>query len=277
MASSRGDGRRVALVTGASRGIGRASAVRLARAGFDLVLTGRSVEAPVAHGRHQLQGTLHEVAGQIEAIGGATHIAPLDLLDLDSISGAVDTALDAFGRIDAVIHSATHVAPGMESDVLSLPLDALLDSMRANVIGSTFLAQRVLPGMLDRAAGVWISLVSGAAVLDPPQPAGEGGWGYLYAAQKSALYRLAGVLNTEYGRRGIRAYNLQPGVVATEVLRKSIGDDGELARAWGVSPPEVPAAVIEWLVVEDRDGRHLGGGVHAQRLYADLNLEESAG
>ena len=125
---------------------------------------------------------------------------------------------------------------------------------------------------LARGAGVWISLVSGASVLDPPHRASEGGWTYVYGAQKAGLYRLAGSLNTEYGAKGIRAYNLQPGIVATEVLRKSLGTDGPLEDAWGASSPEVPAAVIEWLIDEDRDGAHLGKGVHAQRLCSELGL-----
>ena len=134
------------------------------------------------------------------------------------------------------------------------------------------LMQSALPSMLARGAGVWISLVSGASVLDPPHRASEGGWTYVYGAQKAGLYRLAGSLNTEYGAKGIRAYNLQPGIVATEVLRKSLGTDGPLEDAWGASSPEVPAAVIEWLIDEDRDGAHLGKGVHAQRLCSELGL-----
>lgn len=262
----------VALLTGASRGIGHASAIRLARAGYDLVLTGRSVRQPAAHGRHLLKGTLEEVASEVRALGVATVVAELDLLDIESIERAVDQGLERFGRVDVVVHSATFIAPGMEDELLTLPLDGLEDSLRANVVGTTRLAQRVLPGMLERGHGVWISLVSGASVLDPPHPANRGGWGFQYAAQKAALYRLAGVLNTEYGKRGVRAYNLQPGIVATEVLRASLGTDGPLEQAWGAAPPEVPAAVIEWLIRHDVAGKHLGSGVHAQRLCEELGL-----
>jgi NAD(P)-dependent dehydrogenase (short-subunit alcohol dehydrogenase family) len=266
--------RPVALLTGASRGIGRATALRLAEDGFDLVLTGRSLDAPVAHGGHRLDGDLSEVAALAETRGARSVSARLDLLEGASIDAAVGAGLAAFGRIDAVVHCATHVAEGQQADVLSLPLEALEESLRANIVGTTRLVQRVLPGMLERGAGVWISLVSGASVLDPPRPAEAGGWGYLYAAQKSALYRLAGVLNTEYGARGLRAYNLQPGVVATEVLRKSLGHDGPLEEAWGIAPPEVPAAVIHWLIREDREGHQLGRGVNAQKLCGELGLIE---
>lgn len=264
--------RPVALLTGASRGIGHACALRLARAGYDLVLTGRSVEAPVDHGRHALSGTLRAVEQQARAHGAASVVAALDLLDGDSIEAAVASGLERFGRIDAVVHAATYIAPGMEAEILDLPLDALDASLHANVVGSVHLAQCVLPSMLERGEGVWISLVSGAAVLDPPYRADAGGWGFLYGAQKAGLYRLAGVLNTEYGERGLRAYNLQPGVVATEVLRKSLGSDGTLAKDWGIAEPEVPASVIEWLIREDRDGAHRRGGVDAQKLFRELNL-----
>ncbi|MCP4908198.1 MAG: SDR family oxidoreductase [bacterium] len=266
--------RPVAFVTGASRGIGRASALRLAEAGFDLVLTGRSVSQPVDHGGHALRGSLREVEKESAAHGAAAVCASLDLLDPASIRAAVASGLERFGRIDAVVHSATHIADGNADDVLALKLDALDESLRANVVGSTCLMQAVLPKMIERGAGVWISLVSGAAVLDPPHRASEGGWGFLYGSQKAALFRLAGVVNSEFGDRGIRAYNLQPGIVSTEVLRKSFVSDGPLEEVWGVAPPEIPAAVIEWLITQDLEGARLGRGVVAQKLCAELGLVE---
>jgi NAD(P)-dependent dehydrogenase (short-subunit alcohol dehydrogenase family) len=264
--------RPVALVTGASRGIGRASAVRLAQAGFDLVLTGRSVSQPVDHGGHALSGSLEEVEREIAALGAAAVIAGLDLLDAGSISASARLGLERFGRIDAVVHSATHIAEGNTDDVLEMKPEALDESLRANVVGSTRLMQAVLPNMIERGSGVWVSLVSGAAVLDPPHPAKQGGWSFVYGAQKAALYRLAGVVNTEFGGRGMRAYNLQPGIVSTEVLRKSLGSDGPLEDAWGAAPPEVPAAAIEWLITQDTEGARLGRGVNAQKLCAELDL-----
>lgn len=268
------DGRSVALITGASRGIGASSAVRLAKAGFDLVLTGRSVEQPVPHGGFSLAGSVRGVAAEVEALGATTIVSGIDLLDLDSIDAAVDAGMNRFGRIDAVVHSATHITTIGAEDILETDAGALAESLMANVVGSMRLLQRALPNMIERGAGVWISLVSGAGVLDPPHRASEGGWTYVYGAQKAGLYRLAGSVNTEYGAQGIRAYNLQPGIVATEVLRKSLGSDGPLEDIWGASPPEVPAAVIEWLILNDVNGDHLGKGVHAQRLCGELGLVE---
>jgi NAD(P)-dependent dehydrogenase (short-subunit alcohol dehydrogenase family) len=266
--------RPVALITGASRGIGAATALRLARRGYDLVLSGRSVDKPVEHGGHALSGVLTEVAKETKALGARSIVARLDLLDGASIEAAVRAGLDGFGRIDAVVHCATHVAKVATHDLLATTPEDLEESLGANVVGSFRLMQSALPSMLERGAGVWISLVSGASVLDPPHRASEGGWTYVYGAQKAGLYRLAGSLNTEYGAKGIRAYNLQPGIVSTEILRKSLGTDGPLEDAWGASPPEVPAAVIEWLIDEDREGAHLGKGVHAQRLCGELGLVE---
>lgn len=266
--------RPVALLTGASRGIGAATALRLAARGFDLVLTGRSVDRPVAHGGFELEGRLRDVARVATESGARVCVAPLDLLDADSIVRAVGRGVESFGRIDAVVHAATHITTTRGEEILETPPEALAEALEANVVGSFRLLHAVLPQMLDAEHGVWISLVSGASVLDPPFPAREGGWTYVYGAQKAALYRLAGSLNTEYGDRGLRAYNLQPGVVATEVLRRSLGTDGPLEAAWGAAPPEVPAAVIEWLICEDAQGEHLGGGVHAQRLCAELGLVE---
>ncbi len=266
--------RPVALLTGASRGIGAATALRLAARGFDLVLTGRSVDRPVAHGGFALGGVLRDVERDARTGGAEVVVAPLDLLDPGSIEAAARVGLERFGRIDAVVHAATHITTTAGEDLLETPPEALSEALEANVVGSFRLLRAVLPGMLERGRGVWISLVSGASVLDPPYRAREGGWTYVYGAQKAGLYRLAGSLNTEYGELGLRAYNLQPGVVATEVLRRSLGTDGPLEAVWGAAPPEVPAAVIEWLICEDTAGEHVRGGVHAQQLCAELGLVE---
>jgi NAD(P)-dependent dehydrogenase (short-subunit alcohol dehydrogenase family) len=220
-----------------------------------------------------LKGTLDEVAEEARSAGAAAVVAELDLLDATSIDRSVETAIKTLGRIDSVVHCATFTGRGMQNEILSLPLEVLDESLRANVVGSMHLAQCVLPDMLSRGSGVWISLVSGASVFDPPHRANEGGWGFLYAAQKAGLYRLAGVLNAEYGDRGIRAYNVQPGIVETEILRATLGNEGPLEKDWGIAPPEIPAAVIDWLIREDLDGRYLHRGVHAQKLAQKLAKE----
>ena len=83
------------------------------------------------------------------------------------------------------------------------------------------------------------------ATNDPPAPAGEGGWGLAYAMSKGAFHRLAGFLAVEYGHRGIRAFNLDPGFVVTERMETAQAAIG-LGDYRG-APPSVPAAVVAWL------------------------------
>ena len=77
--------------------------------------------------------------------------------------------------------------------------------------------------MIQRGGGIIISLTTGGAEYDPPMPVLKGGWGFGYGASKAAFHRLAGILNAELGEKGIRAFNLQPGVVTTEALLATMG------------------------------------------------------
>lgn len=115
------------------------------------------------------------------------------------------------------------------------------------VVAPVVLTQCLLPAMLARGGGTIINVTSGAGESDPPVAAGKGGWGYAYGAGKAAVSRLSGVLAAEFGEQGIRAYTVNPGVVATEALHATIGDKGIVALRNGVASPEVPAAVLCWL------------------------------
>jgi NAD(P)-dependent dehydrogenase (short-subunit alcohol dehydrogenase family) len=99
---------------------------------------------------------------------------------------------------------------------------------------------------------VVINVTSGAGESDPPVAAGKGGWGYAYGAGKAAVSRLSGVMATELGDLGVRAYTLNPGVVTTEALKATIGDKGLIALRSGSAPPHVPAAVMLWLATAEQ-------------------------
>ena len=115
--------------------------------------------------------------------------------------------------------------------------------------------------MVERGGGVVINLASSSGAMDPPAPAGQGGWGLGYGMSKAALHRLAGMLAVELGDRGIRAYNLSPGFIATERIAIDMGDFGFDASAG--APVDVVGAVAAWLVTVARGRapqRRLGRG-----------------
>ncbi len=272
--------RKVALVTGASRGIGKQTALTLAGRGWSVVLTARTLhEGEVReYSNTRAVSELRAMPGSLEATAEAIHrrggeALPLrmDLLDRSSIAAAVEAATRSWGAIDLLVNNALYQGPGTMDRVLDLDVGDLERSFLGNAVNQIFLIQRVLPEMLARGSGVIVNLVSESALIDPPAPSGEGGWGYGYAASKAALLRLAGVLAVEYRDRGVRFVNLEPGLVLTESLAER-GMTEQFARQWGGAPPEVPAAVIAWLAEDPGAEAWQGRTVSAQRLCRKLGL-----
>jgi NAD(P)-dependent dehydrogenase (short-subunit alcohol dehydrogenase family) len=108
------------------------------------------------------------------------------------------------------------------------------------------LIKRLLPGMLERGSGHIVNITSASAYRDPPAPAGKGGWGLGYGLSKAALHRIAGILDNEVAGRGVRAYNVQPGFIATERMAQDMAGHGfDVSRG---APPDVVGAVVAWLV-----------------------------
>ncbi len=258
--------RKVAVVTGASRGIGRATAIGLAEIGYDLVVTARSTtgdsssflgttqgdpEAGVA-----LPGGLPSLVADVEALGRQCVSVALDLTDRAVVAAAAEQMVAAYGRVDVFVNNAIYIGPGINDRVMATNLDLVDRVVAADAITPLLMIQAVLPGMLERGDGAIIHLTSGAATLSPRAPFGEGGWGLAYAIAKGGAHRTAGVLHSEFGKRGIRAYNLNPGHVLTEVGRARAAKTG--AEPTGQSA-EIPAAAAVWLAVDNDETRALAG------------------
>ncbi len=244
-------GRR-ALVTGATRGIGRATALALAGAGWDVAVTGRTArrgegrdDSDTGEGR-PLPGSLEETGESVRATGRRALELVADLHDQDALRAAVGRVEEEWGGIDLLVNNAVDTAPGSMVAVTELTVAQLESKLAANVVAPFVLIQAVLPGMLDRGAGTIVDVTSHTAIADPPGPVGQGGWGVAYAASKAASHRFAPLLAVELGDRGIRAYNLDPGYVETErqlVNAAALGLVGHYSGA----PPTVPAAAIVWM------------------------------
>ena len=271
--------RRVALVTGASRGIGKAIAVHLARAGFDVALGARTrregeerehSSTVAASNTTPLPGSLDTTAGLVEAEGSRALPVYLDLLDRTSLGSAVATVLERWGRIDVLVNNGRYVGPGHMDRVLDTPLDLLDRHLEANVMAPVILAKLVLSGMVDRGSGVVIDLASSSGTMDPPSPAGAGGWGLGYGMSKGALHRLAGILAVELGDAGILAYNLSPGFIATERIAIDMAGFGFDASAG--APADVVGAVAAWLVTAPEAAERSGTWIEAQPLCRELGL-----
>lgn len=188
------DQERVAIVTGASSGIGAATALELGRRGYRVALGARREER------------LSEVASQIEAAGGRPFAHALDVSSPASIDAFVDAVVKALGPVDVLVSNA-----GM--CILNLLHEArvedLLYEISVNLTGPMLLARRVIPGMLERRAGDLLFVTSENAIHPRPyQPA--------YTAAKAGLEGLAGVLERELEGSGVRSTIVRVGPTGSE-------------------------------------------------------------
>lgn len=249
----------VVLITGASRGIGAAAAEAFGRAGWRVAITART-QTDHQTLDHQLRrpdgsllaGSLASTAARVQALGAEVFAQAMDLMQPDSLGAAVDATLAHYGRIDLLINNAVYQDRETNSLVGELQADALERTLQANVIAPFLLVRRVLPVMLAQGGGQIINVCSGAGQNDPPVAANQGGWGFAYGASKAALGRLAGCINREHGHQGLRAFSVNPGLVTTEAVTATLGDDGVLAKRFGAMPPQAIAEALLWLATDPR-------------------------
>jgi NAD(P)-dependent dehydrogenase (short-subunit alcohol dehydrogenase family) len=273
-----GDERRVALVTGASRGIGKVCAQYLARAGYDVAITARSVAEGESREHSStlkksktdpLPGSLQSTGALIEAEGREAMLVPADLLDPVSLGACVARVLERWGRIDVVVHNGRYIGPGHMDLFLDTPVDLIEKQVYANAIAPLHINRMVLPGMIERGTGTIISISSASGYADPVKPAGSGGWGLGYAMSKGAFHRVAGLLATELEGTGVRCYNVQPNLIATERIA---ADMAEFGIANVGAPADVVGVVVAWLVTDPEAAEWNGQNIEAQFFCHERKL-----
>jgi NAD(P)-dependent dehydrogenase (short-subunit alcohol dehydrogenase family) len=249
----------VVFITGASRGIGAATALAFGRAGWRVAISART-ETAGRQFAHQLRrpdgsllaGSLATTEQSLRECGAQVFSHPMDLMDTASLDRAADAVLAHYGRVDLLINNAVYQDREMNGLLRDTDDAALERTLRGNVIAPFHLTRRLLPAMLAQGGGTVVNVCSGAGKSDPPVPADKGGWGFPYGASKAALARLAGCLNREHGAQGIRAFSVNPGVVTTEAVSATLGDSGWLVRHRGAMPPGAIAAALLWLATDAR-------------------------
>jgi NAD(P)-dependent dehydrogenase (short-subunit alcohol dehydrogenase family) len=180
---------RIALVTGASRGLGRSFALTLAAAGADVAITSRSLDA------------VRDTAAEIEKLGRRCHAVALDVRSADSIRAAVTATETHFGRIDILVNNAGCNIRKPALDVTWDDWNTILDT---NLRGPFFVAQAVARGMITRHAGRIINIGSVTSV------AGYAGLGP-YGASRGGIRQLTMSLAADWGPHGITVNCLAPG------------------------------------------------------------------
>ena len=271
--------RKRAFVTGASRGIGKAIAIKLAQAGFDVAITARTVEEGEQREHSStvrksdtspLPGSLNSTAGQMRQAGAEVMVLPADLTERASLGAAAATVMERWGGIDLLVHNARFIGPGHMDMILDVPVEVLEKHVQGNAFAPLILTRHFLPSMIAQGGGTVIYITSTAGYEPPAKPAGQGGWGLSYGMSKAAGHSMAGILAVEYGGKGIRSFNLQPGAIRTERLMQDMKAFGFNAEDW--TPPEVIGEVVAWLATS-RDADKLNGQtIQGQELCDELKL-----
>jgi len=271
--------RRVAFVTGASRGIGRGCALELAGRGFDLVLTARTVTGGerLEHSSTvrkslttPLPGSLEQVAAEVRARGGEALVVKLDLARREDWPTAVAAALDRFGRIDVLVNNGRYVGPGHMDSFEDTPLELIEQMFVCNVYAPLALIKLCLPAWKRQGGGIVINVTSSAGQTETPQPIGQGGWGLGYSLTKAAFSRMVSGLAKELRPYHVAVIGLMPGFVGTERMAAELGEFGfDASKAL---PVENPGRVCAMLATAKDPMAFSGRDLRGPALYLEHSL-----
>ena len=237
------------LITGASRGIGKAAAYAFAEAGANVALIARSVDE------------IAQIAGDI---GVKALAIPCDVSRHTEVEAAVNATAATFGGLDVLIGNAGVVDP--IGNIADTDPDAWGRLIDINLKGIYYGMRAVMPGMLQQGHGTLLTVSSGAA-YGPVE-----GWS-AYCASKAAAYMLTRAADHEARAQGLRIMGLSPGTVATEMQReiKASGINPVSQIAWSDHiPPEWPAKALVWMCSPAADA-YLGTDVSLrEKVIRDL-------
>ncbi len=274
--------RKVALITGATRGIGKACALSLARQGFDIVATGRTLkegEGKVAipfakdHGREvAVPGSLETTIAEVQALGREVQGLPMDVLDRGSMDKVVDQVMGSWGRIDVLVNNALYGGPGMMYPFDAFDIEQLEKSALGNLVNQAYLTKLVLPVMVSQGSGVIVGLSSGAALMPSPIPARKGGWGFVYGGPKSGFHRLSEFVHLEHHQDGILAFNVEPGRTVTEATLAMFGQQAEIDKLAPPTKPSVTGDVVAWLATRPEAREFAGKLISSPTFFKDRGI-----
>ena len=241
---------KIAVVTGGSRGIGRATSIALAQAGAHVLVNFRSNEEAAK-----------ETLRLIEEAGGQGELLGFDVADPESVDHAIKEAIDRHGRIDILVNNA-----GISIDRLLLRVSVkdLETTWATNVNGALFCAKACIRPMMKKR---WGRIINLSSVVGESGNAGQ----VVYSASKAALLGLTRTLAREYASRGITVNAVAPGFVETDMTadlpdeaKQGIIDQTPLGR---IGRPEEVAATVVFLASEEASyitGQvvRVNGGMH---------------
>jgi 3-oxoacyl-[acyl-carrier protein] reductase len=225
--------KRTALVTGASRGIGKACVQALAAAGHRIVLAARSLDK------------LEEAAAEVRAAGAEAYVVGVDLASSESIAAAFKKAASEFGRIDILVNNAGMTKDGLAVRMKQADWEAVLQT---NLSGAFYAIQQVLQGMMRERWGRIVNISSVVGEMGNPGQAN-------YVASKAGLIGLTKSLAQELGSRNITVNAVAPGFIETDMthgltpeLKQKMIDNTPLRR---MGSPEDVASAVKFLASDE--------------------------
>jgi NAD(P)-dependent dehydrogenase (short-subunit alcohol dehydrogenase family) len=240
---------RVAIVTGGTRGIGRAIAEGLVLAGASVVVASRKAEACT-----ETERALKELGGQALAI-------PVHMGDVDALEALVARAVERFGQLDIVVNNA---ANGMTQPIAGITLDAWDKSYAVNLRGPVFLTKAAYPHLVASEHAAVLNVLSVGGITYSPSMA-------MYSGAKAALLAFTRNMAAEWAAVGIRVNALVPGTVDTDMTRS--GGPGTIERMANLSylkrvahPDEMVGPAL--LLVSDASSYVTGQMIVADGGYA---------
>jgi NAD(P)-dependent dehydrogenase (short-subunit alcohol dehydrogenase family) len=258
---------KVAIVTGASRGIGAAIAARLAQEGARVVAAARTAD----EGESRLSGTLTETIERINAAGGEARFVKADLSQHEDRERLVETTVASYGPVDILVNNAavTFFIP-----VVDFPEKRLKLMFEVQVFAPFHLSQLVLPSMKERHTGWIVNISSGAGIHPKPpytQAAGRGGT--VYGMCKAALERFTTGLAAEVAHDGVSVNVVSPGLVETPgTLLHNLVNDNTRDR---VQPIEYIAEAV-FQLTQGTPSTRTGRIDYAAPFLKELAIEPAA-
>jgi NAD(P)-dependent dehydrogenase (short-subunit alcohol dehydrogenase family) len=199
-------GGRVAIVTGAASGIGRASAHALAAAGASVLVADRNAEGA------------DRVAAEIEAAGGRAAAQEAEVSSEDSVRAMIAAAVERFGGLDILHNNAAASDPatmGADLELVDLDVEIWDATLAVNLRGPMLGCKHAIPRMLERGAGAIVNTSSASGLVGDLTRAA-------YGASKAGLDSLTRYVATQYGKRGIRCNAIAPGVIETPAVAANV-------------------------------------------------------
>jgi NAD(P)-dependent dehydrogenase (short-subunit alcohol dehydrogenase family) len=243
---------KVAMVTGASRGIGKQTALELAREGAHIVLVSKNT-APT---ESPYPGTVEETAEELRKLGVKALPVKCDLAIRSQVEQLCRTALKEFGAVDILVNNAFYTGPGHYDAFLNMTPEQWEVEIAVDVTAPAIASWMLLPKMIERGSGIIICITSGAAHTDPTGMPGRGATGPAYPTAKAAVNRFVQAIGKEFKDQRIPVVAVDPGFTLTERAERAVSQWGfDLSQA---HPMAVPAKTVHHICTCENPMQYTG-------------------